>query len=133
MTSETLQKIGELLTPIIYALVWVLLLLFAGLFLPKEIINNPYFLPLYTIVFLFVAVSKSITWSIGHDKFGIKGDSRSKIINYHGDEEGKFWFDLFGDNSALLKDKKIQDLIKLLVKERAQENTPESSTSQNGS
>ncbi len=116
MKLEAYRKIGSFFTPIIYALVWVGLLGLASIWLPQDLITNGYFLILYTIVFLFTTISKSTSWSIGHDKFGIKGDSRSRIINYHGDEEGKFWFDLFADNPGLLEKTKIQDLIKFLTK-----------------
>lgn len=115
--------------PIVYSVAWILMLWFAGLFLPKEIVSNPYFLVLYTIVFLFIAISKSTSWSIGHEKFGIKGDSRSRIINYHGDEDGKFWFDLFADNPEQLKEEKIQALLRLLVKEKDQNSNQQEQSS----
>lgn len=110
------KKFCIFLTPIIYTFVWLLLLIVLSKNLPQEIIENNLFLPLYTIVFLFVLVAKFTSWSIGHDKFGIKGDARSRVINYHGKD---YWFDLFADNPDLLKDDKIEKLLKLLTKKEA--------------
>lgn len=108
-----LKKLGVFLAPIIYTFIWLFLLIALSKNLPKEIIENNLFLPLYTIVFLFVLIAKFTSWSIGHEKFGIKGDARSRIINYHGKD---YWFDLFADNPDLLREDKIKELLKLLTK-----------------
>ncbi len=113
-------KIGNFFTPIIYAFAWLALLSLANNWLPKEIVTDDKFLGFFTIVFLFLLISKSTIWSIGHDKFGIKGDSRSRVINYHSGDNGDSWFDLFADNPELLKDKEIQQLIKYLVERKNQ-------------
>lgn len=112
------QKIGGFLSPIIYAFVWLFFLHLATRWLPQKIIANDLFLALYSTVFLFTLISKSTSWSIGHDKFGIKGDSRAKVINYH---HGDFWFDLFADNPELLKDKEVQKFINSLISQSKKE------------
>lgn len=108
------KQIIEFSSPVLYALFWLLLLIGASEWLPEQITSDKQFLPIFTIVFLFALASKTTLWSIGHEKFGIKGDSRSKIINYHRGENGEksVWFDLFADNPDLLRDKDIRDLIK---------------------
>ena len=112
------EKAIEFITPIIYAVAWIVILWLAYKLLPREIVADGRFQILFTIVFLFALISKSTSWTIGHDKFGIKGDSRSQIISYDSEENGKFSFDLFADNPDLLKNQKVQELIRELTKSK---------------
>lgn len=116
--SELITKVTQLLkydvsdlvvflSPILYSFVWLVLLILAAGFLPLSVVGNEWFVIIYTIVFLFTTVAKATTWSIGHEKFGIKGDSRARVINYHGGQDR--WFDLFADNPDLIKDKSIRN------------------------
>lgn len=111
--TEKGKLLWMLMEPIVYAFSWIVLLGIASFILPKEIILNDNFLIIYTLVFMLTLITKSTSWSIGHDKFGIKGDSRSRILNYH---NGELWFDLFADNPELVKDEKVKELIEYLTK-----------------
>lgn len=103
------KDVAIFLEPVIYSLTWIIFLGLSSLILPKEVISNGNFLIIYTLVFLFALITKSTFWSIGHEKFGITGDSRSRLINYHWGEDA--WFDLFGDKEDLLKEEKTQKFI----------------------
>ena len=77
---------------------------------PRELITSS------IIILLVGVITKPTSWRIGHDTFGVSGDSRARIINYHGNGNGDFWYDLFADTSDLLKDADIRSLILKLAK-----------------
>lgn len=108
----------EFLSPILYAFFWLVLLFVTSLWIPEQVILKDQFIPFLTIVYLFTLIIKSTSWAIGHEKFGIKGDSRSRVINYHRGETGEksVWFDLFADNPNLLNNEGIRNFIKELKK-----------------
>lgn len=110
-----LQSLGNFITPILYLCVWYLFLLFLTQNIPSLTFNSDTVLLLSFIIFTLALITKSSSWSIGHDKFGIKGDSRSRLLNFHKGESADFWFDLFADNPDLIKDKDIQSLIEKLT------------------
>ena len=71
--------------PIAYLLIWILLIKLAkslGLSIDGT------FLLISLIILFFGIISKSTAWSIGHEKFGIKGDSTSKKIEFCADGVG---------------------------------------------
>lgn len=113
---KTASGVSKFVSPLIYGFTWLVLLNLAYQWLPPRITDNGTFLIIYTIVFLFALIAKSTAWTIGTEYFGIKGDSRSRIISYHGSGNGDYWFDLFADNPELLKDEKVKELIKYLTK-----------------
>lgn len=112
---KTVYDLGKFFTPIIYAFAWLVILSLANRWLPIELIANDNFLIVYTLVFLFILITKSTSWSIGHEKFGIKGDSQSRVINYHSND---LWFDLFADNPELIKEEKVQKFIKEITNKK---------------
>lgn len=113
--EKLLKSLGSFLSPILYLFVWYFFLKISLESIPLAESQQGMFLILSFLIFIFGFVVKSTSWSIGHDKFGIKGDSRARIINFHRNDSGDSWFDLFADNSELLKDEKIRDLIKELT------------------
>jgi hypothetical protein len=76
----------------------------------KEIINTS------AIILILGIITKSVSWKIGHDSFGLSGDSKTRIINYHGNGNGDFWYDLFADDKELLKNKDIRNMVLTLSK-----------------
>lgn len=80
-----MKDIIKFFTPVIYIFIWILLIKFAG-FLGLKVDDT--FLIISLIILFFGTVSKSTSWAIGHDKFGVKGDSTSKKIEYCADGIG---------------------------------------------
>lgn len=109
---KNIKNFISFLIPIIYLGVWYLFIKFVSL---DTINNQDLFLTLSFLILVFGIITKSAIWSIGHEKFGIKGDSRSKVINYHKNEVGDSWFDLYGDNPDIVTDKEVQQFIKELA------------------
>lgn len=109
-----IKPLGNFLTPIIYLFVWFIFIKLSTDYLSLKLLDNDLYLVLSFLILLFGLIAKSTSWSIGHEKFGAKGDSRARVINFHGSEH--FWFDLFADNPEILKEKKLIDLIDRLVK-----------------
>lgn len=101
------------LAPVIYLFIWILLIRFArDLGLPTD----GYFLTITLIILFFGILSKSTSWSIGHEKFGVKGDSTSKKVEFCADGIGtiKIFDDNSDDKVKLMKEagKTIKDLKK---------------------
>lgn len=116
LVYKSFSAIAKFVSPVIYGFTWLGLLSLAYHWLPPQVTENDAFLIIYTIVFLFALIAKSAAWTIGTEYFGIKGDSRSRLINYHGSGNGDYWFDLFADNPELLKDEKVREFIKYITK-----------------
>lgn len=92
--KDSKNQIISFAVPIAYLLIWLLLMALAK-FLGIEI--STAFL-LCSLVILFIGViSKSTSWSIGHDKFGIKGDTTSKKVEFCADGVGTI--KIFDDNT----------------------------------
>lgn len=107
------SSIWRFLTPIIYLFVWILLVKFAVVLgLPI----NASFLGITLIILFLGILSKSTSWSIGHEKLGIKGDSTSKKVEFCADGVGtiKIFEDDLAAREKLMKEagKIIKDLKK---------------------
>ncbi|MBI4004584.1 hypothetical protein HY358_00440 [Candidatus Roizmanbacteria bacterium] len=113
--NTTLISLGRFFTPIIYLSIWGIFLFLIAKNIPSLTLYSDTVLFLSFVIFTLALISKSSSWSIGHDKFGLKGDSRSRIINFHKGESGDFWFDLFADNPDLLKDKDVGQFVEKLT------------------
>ncbi|MEK9201200.1 MAG: hypothetical protein AAB909_04485 [Patescibacteria group bacterium] len=111
--GKIIRGFGNFLSPIIYLSVWYLFIKLSSKEIPQIVVNSDTFLFLSFVVFVFGLVTKSTSWSIGHEKFGIKGDSHGKLISYHRGDSGDTWFDLFTDNPDLLE--KNKDFIEKLT------------------
>lgn len=107
--------VWQALSPLVYLSVWYYFVKFSfdNLLFPD--FNPDLFLFLSFLILVFSLITKSTSWSIGHTSFGIKGDSRTRLLNYHKGDSGDSWFDLFGDNPELLKNEEIKALIKDLT------------------
>lgn len=116
--SKWLKSIGSFLSPIIYLLFWYFFLVFVSRNIPTLSFNSDTVLILSFVVFILGLITKSPSWSIGHDKFGVKSDSRSRLINFHKSESGDYWFDLFADNPEVLNKEEIRKLIEELTSGR---------------
>lgn len=93
----------KFITPIIYLLTWVLIVKFAqSLGLPID----GTFLFVSLVILFFGIISKSTSWSIGHEKFGIKGDSTSKKVEFCADGVGtiKIFDDDMESREKLMKE-----------------------------
>lgn len=101
--GNRLRLIWSFFTPIIYLFIWILLIKFAG-FLGLRIDNS--FLIISLIILFFGTLSKSTSWSIGHEKFGIKGDSTSKKIEFCADGIGTI--KIFDDNLNVRKELMVE-------------------------
>lgn len=112
---KVLESVAKFCSPIFYLLIWYLFLILLSKNIPSLSFNPDSVLFVSFTVFSLGLITKSTAWSIGHDKFGLKGDSRSRIINFHKNDSGDSWFDLFADNPDLLKDKEIREFIKELT------------------
>ena len=73
------------ITPIVYLLIWVMIIKFAKS-LGLQI--DGVFIFVSLAILFFGVISKSTSWSIGHEKFGIKGDSTSKKVEFCADGVG---------------------------------------------
>jgi len=109
------RSVWNAFSPIVYLAVWFLFVKFSFDNFFYLNFNPDLFLFLSFLVLVFGLITKSTSWSIGHTSFGIKGDSRARIINYHKNESGDFWFDLFADNPELLEKEEIVSLIEKLT------------------
>lgn len=123
LINELLKPFGSFISPIVYLAVWFLFLKLSSDNIVIIRQNPELFLSLSFLVYVFLLIIKSTTWSIGHTHFGLKGDSRARLIGYHKEDADNYWFDLFADNPELLKDDKVKDLIEELItnKDRASE------------
>lgn len=83
--KDNQNQIISYAVPVAYLLIWLLLVALAK-FLGIEI-STPFLLCSLAIIFIGV-ISKSTSWSIGHDKFGIKGDTTSKKVEFCADQKG---------------------------------------------
>lgn len=119
--KKVIKFIWNALSPLVYLGVWYLFIKFSFEELLFPSFNPDLFLFLSFLILVFSLIIRSTSWSIGHTSFGIKGDSRARIINYHKGESGDFWFDLFADNPELLKEDKIKKLIESLTTSTSQE------------
>ncbi len=72
----------KFILPILYLLIWILLLKLSKEILGVEILNNNLFLIISLVIIFIGIISSSTSWSIFGDK-GIKGDSLGKYIDFH--------------------------------------------------
>ncbi|OGJ16391.1 MAG: hypothetical protein A2632_02855 [Candidatus Pacebacteria bacterium RIFCSPHIGHO2_01_FULL_46_16] len=112
---KILQSVAKFFSPIVYLLIWYLFLILLSKNIPSLSFNSDSVLFVSFVVFSLGLITKSTAWLIGHEKFGLKGDSRSRIINFHKNDSGDYWFDLLADNPELLKDKDIREFIEKLT------------------
>ncbi len=85
MNRNIASSVWRFLTPIIYLLVWILLVKLADVL---GLSIDASFLGISLIILFLSIISKSTSWSIGHEKFGIKGDSTSKKVEFCADGVG---------------------------------------------
>ena len=111
IVDSMLKHIGNFLSPIVYLSVWYVFLLLASKYIPFAQKDPDLFSVLSFLILLSGLITRSTVWSIGHKQFGIKGSSRSRIINFH---NGDFWFDLYGD-SPMLEKEKTKGFIRTLI------------------
>lgn len=105
------NKLGKYLESLSYFAVWILFICFLKwLGVPTE--QYAYELIISSLLVLLAGnITKHTSWRIGHDKFGISGDSRTRLINYHGNGNGDFWYDLFADNKELLENESVRSFM----------------------
>lgn len=76
------KGIWKFLVPVLYLLLWILILGIARKFLGPEILENNLFLSISLVILFMGIISQSTTWSVGGNK-GIKGDSLGKYVEFH--------------------------------------------------
>jgi hypothetical protein len=93
----------KFITPIVYLLVWVLIIKFAK---DLGLQTDGVFIFVSLVILFFGIISKSTSWSIGHEKFGIKGDSTSKKVEFCADGVGtiKIFDDDMESREKLMKE-----------------------------
>lgn len=99
--------------PIFYLGIWFIFTWLCEKFLNFHLIENDNFLIISFLILIFGFIGSSTYWSIGHEKFGIKSDSRARIIFFHKNERS--WFDVYGDDIEALKDEELKEFIKYLT------------------
>src|SRR3989338_10501364 len=119
---KILQSVAKFFSPIVYLLIWYLFLILLSKNIPSLSFNSDSVLFVSFVVFSLGLITKSTAWLIGHEKFGLKGDSRSRIINFHKNDSGDYWFDLLADNPELLKTKIYAGLFKNLLPKKRKNN-----------
>lgn len=112
-TEENQHGIPRWVIPILYLAVWFIFVWFCEKCLEFHLIEGDSFLIISFLVLVFGFIGSSTSWSIGHEKFGIKSDSRARIIFFHKNE--KSWFDIYGDDTKRLEDEKFIEFVKSLI------------------
>ena len=111
-------NIGKFIAPLVYLLLWVLIIKLAKVL---ELQIDGIFLSISLAILFFGVISKSTSWSIGHDKFVIKGDSTSKKVEFCADGVGtiKIFEDNLDAKVKLINEagKAIKELKPKIVKE----------------
>lgn len=79
---NSLKALLDWITPILYLLVWIYVLKVSKDTLGLTVDAS---FQIITLIILFIGViSKSTSWNIGHEKFGIKGDTLGRTnLNVH--------------------------------------------------